>query len=150
MNKLLIFMACMLMCVLASCINSNLDDIDSYTESKITNIRFEYRWVTSGNQLHVKTLTVQKTINEATNTVECSITVPGADNTFTEAVRNNVTLANICGYFTLSTGATVTPLGNAPTMGTIADFSNKDFDYEVTAADGSKTTWKLKITGFTK
>ena len=143
-------MACMMMCVLASCINSNLDDIDSYTESKITNIRFEYRWVTSGNQLHVKTLTVQKTINEATNTVECSITVPGADNTFTEAVRNNVTLANICGYFTLSTGATVTPLGNAPTMGTIADFSNKDFDYEVTAADGSKTTWKLKITGFTK
>lgn len=149
MNKYLNYiLASIFTVLLASCINSNLDEIETYSESNITNIRFEYRWVTSGNKLNIKTLTVAKTVNNDTHVVECTITVPASDNSFTADVRNKVSLANLCGYLTLSTGASATPLGNAPVLGTISDFSAKDFDYEVTAANKSKTIWKIKIKNF--
>lgn len=151
MNKYLKYiLPSILTILLVSCMNSNLDEIETYSESKITNIRFEYRWVTSGNQLNVKTLTVDKVINNDTHIVECTIAVPASDGAFTNDIRNKVSLSNICGYLTLSTGASATPLGNAPLLGTISDFSAKDFDYAVTAADKSKVTWKLKIKGFNK
>ena len=149
MSKIAKLLMLMLTCIMASCINSNLDDIESYTDSKITDINFEYRWVT-GDQLHVKSLNVAKSVDATTNTVECTITVPKADNTFTEEIRNGVTLSNICGYMTLSTGATLKPVGNAPNMGIIADFSGKEYNYEVIAADGTKSAWKLKINDFKK
>lgn len=151
MNKYLKYIfASIFTIILASCMNSNLDEIETYSESNITNIRFEYRWITSGNKLNIKTLTVEKTINNDTHVVECSITVPASDATFTADIRNKVSLANLCGYLTLSTGASATPIGNAPVLGTVSDFSAKDFDYEVTAANKSKTTWKVKIKEFTK
>lgn len=150
MKRLKCLFAGTLLLVLASCINANLEEIESYSDSNIIDIRFEYRWIDSNNQLHVKTLNVEKTISDDTHIVECTIKVPDTDNFFTEEIRNNVSLSNICGYFILSTGASVSPLENAPVMGKISDFSNKNFDYEVTAANGSKTIWKLTIIKFDK
>jgi hypothetical protein len=42
------------------------------------------------------------------------------------------------------------PLNGAPKLGSPGDFSAKEFKYQVTAADGTKREWTIKITDFVK
>ena len=138
----------------SSCLEGGLDDLPVYDEANIKGIKFEYRWMVkegTGEKLSVKSLNTSYDINEEASTVTCNITVPAAGGQFTEEVRDKVSLKNLNAFCTISTAATMKPLGSAPVLGKIGDFSQQNMEYEVTAADGkTKKVWKLVIASFNK
>ena len=135
----------------SSCLKSGLDDLEAYNEAEITNLNFEYRWWDEAkDQMAVKTLNIEKQISKDDNLITCKLTVPTASGSFTDAVRQNVSLSNLIAYIDLSTAARIMPLNGAPMLGSPGDFSAKEFKYQVTAADGTKREWTIKITDFVK
>ncbi len=47
-----------------SCLKAGLDDLETYNQNDITNVRFEYRWWDeSGKRLRVMEMTTEKTID---------------------------------------------------------------------------------------
>lgn len=143
----------LLLISVTSCLKSGLDDLPAYDEAKITNIHFEYRWYDDSEgakQLRVQTLNVEKTIDDETGIVTCKITVPGTSAVFTESIRDKVSLSSIACYVDMSTAARLKPLNSAPTLGEMRDFSAKEFKYLITAANGDKREWTIKIIDFIK
>ena len=137
--------------IVSSCLKSGLDDLEAYNKAEITNLNFEYRWWDEAkNQMAVKTLNIEKQISQDDNLITCKLTVPTASGSFTDAVRQNVSLSNLIAYIDLSTAARIMPLNGAPKLGSPGDFSAKEFKYQVTAADGTKREWTIKITDFVK
>lgn len=156
-NIILSSVLILIMMCLSSCLESGLDDLDTYSETEIKAINFEYRWSIAenpddpwaGEKMQVKTLSTKANI--ADGVIECEITVPAASGTFTEEERNKVTLSNLNAYVTISPGASISPNGDSPMLGKSGDFSKPDISYKVTAADGkNKQDWKLVIKDFTK
>ena len=136
-----------------SCLKSDLEELPTFSDAEITNFRFEYRWIDDSlefNQLRVIQLQTDTSINEDTNAVNCSITVPPTNGDFPQEIRDQVTLSNLVGYADISTAATMAATQGGPELGEISDFSTSQIQYEVTAADGSKKTWNLTIDDFNK
>lgn len=135
-----------------SCLKAGLDELETYDQNDITNVRFEYRWWDeAGKRLRVIEMGVTKTIDNKTKEIECSIKVPEATSTFTTAIRNQVSLSTLSINVDASTATRITPVGNAPAMGTFpADFSAKEFVYSVMAGNGDKAKWTIKIKDFSK
>ncbi len=135
--------------LVSSCLTAGLDDQPAYEEADITNVNFEYRWWDQdAAQMRVVTLnTKRETTGEVIN---CTITVPAASGTFTEAIRNGVSLSKLIAYMDISTAARIKPLNGAPALGEWADFSAKEFSYLVTAANGTQKEWTIKIKDFVK
>lgn len=136
---------------LSSCLTAGLDDdLPTYDEAEVLSFNFEYRWsVTEGTseKLQVITLDTATTIDDGT--IYCKITVPGTTTAFTAEEKAKVTLNNIVGYCSISTAATIKPLGNSPVLGIIGDFSQSGISYQVTSADGkNKKIWNLVIEDF--
>ena len=140
-----------------SCLESGLGDLETYSDANVTAINFEYRWSVAenandawaGEKLQVKTLTTSATFGDGT--IECVITVPAASGTFTATERAKVSLNNLNAYVTISPGSTIEPLGNAPVLGTLGDFSQSDLSYQVTSADKkTKKVWKITVKEFNK
>lgn len=136
---------------LSSCLKHGLDDdLPVFTDADITAFNFEFRWLINeggSEKLQVKNLTTATTITDGM--ISCSIVVPPASGTFTEAVRAQVTLAALNGYATISPAASITPKGNTPVLGKVGDYAKQDMAYQVTAADGKTTKeWKLTIVEF--
>lgn len=159
MKKIFIICISIIMVIVSflSCLESGLDDVDTYSETKVTAINFEYRWMVpenpndpwAGEKLQVKTLTTKATITDGR--IECEITVPAASGTFTEEERAKVSLQNLSAYMTISPGATIRPNGSAPALGKRGDFSQSNMSYNVIAADNkNKQDWALVITAFNK
>lgn len=138
----------------SSCLESGLDDLPSYEEAEIKAFTFEYRWMVKegiSEKLRVQKMSTDVKIDVANTTVTCDITVPNVNDAFTKEVRDKVGLSNLNAYCTISTAATIKPVGDAPVLGKIGDFSKGNMQYEVIAADGkTKKTWKLVIAGFNK
>lgn len=135
-----------------SCLKSGLDELETYNQNDITNIRFEYRWWDeAGRRLRIMEMEVEKTIDTKAKEVVCSIKVPATTGTFTEAIRNQVSLSTLAMNVDASTSARIHPVGNAPVMGSFpADFTAKEFVYTVTAGNGDKANWTIRITDFLK
>ena len=92
----------------SSCLKSGLDDLEAYNEAEITNLNFEYRWWDEAkDQMAVKTLNIEKQISKDDNLITCKLTVPTASGSFTDAVRQNVSLSNLIAYIDLSTAARI-------------------------------------------
>lgn len=151
LKYILLLFACL---SFSSCLESGLDDLPSYEEADIKAFTFEYRWMVkegTSEKLRVQKMSTEVDINIDNATVTCTITVPNVNGAFTQEIRDKVSLSNLNAYCTISTAATITPLGDAPVLGKIGDFSKSNMQYEVVAADGkNKKTWKLVITGFNK
>jgi len=131
---------------MTSCLKAGLDELETYDLNEITNIRFEYRWWDeAGSRLRVVEMNVDKSIDKDNKSVTCTINVPAATNTFTSEIREKVSLNNLAANLDISTAARVSPVGNAPTLGTPADFSAKEFIYQVVAGNGAKADWTIKI-----
>ncbi|BAX79072.1 DUF5018-related domain-containing protein [Labilibaculum antarcticum] len=149
-----------IMLLFTSCLKSGLDDLPAFEEASIESFKFEYRWViknVDNDQLKLYQMEVATTIDEEANTVMCEITVPnptdvGAEptNDFPTAIRDQVTLTELVGYCSISTAATIAPIGGAPELGVVADFSATPIQYEVTAADGTSKIWTVTISDFIK
>lgn len=88
-------------------------------------------------------------IDEANAYIKIKATVPAVSNSFPESARNECTLNNIAVMVSLSTAARISPLSNAPTLGTPGDWS-KPNKYQVEAANGDKREWTIEITQFNK
>lgn len=140
---------------LSSCLESGLGELDTYSDADITAINFEYRWAVAenpddpwaGEKLQVKTLTTSAIFSN--QLIECQITTPTASGSFTETERANVALNNLNAYVTISPGATIEPVGNAPALGERGDFSQSELYYQVTSADKKNTKrWQLVIISF--
>ncbi len=134
---------------LTSCLKYNLEELPAYSDAEMLGFDFEYRWESDG-KLAVFTLTTATTIDSNNGTITCSVTVPSASGSLTDSERANISLSNIVGYTTISTAAIIAPVNNSPTLGTIADWSSKSYEYKVTAANGDSKTWKVIIDDFTK
>ena len=89
-------------------------------------------------------------IDKENQTISLILQVPEASGSFPEEIRNSVTLSKLILISSISTAATIAPVGNTPKMGVWGDFSQPDLKYEVTAADGTKKLWSLIIKGFEK
>ncbi len=138
----------------SSCLKMGLEDLPAFEEAEIESVKFEYRWLSmnvENERLTVIELPTTYAVDSATSTVSCDITVPAVSADFPQEEYDKVALSNIVAYTSISTAATIRPLGDSPVLGTIADYSSNDFEYEVTAADGStKRIWTLSIASFTK
>ena len=87
-------------------------------------------------------------INDAA-TVDCIVTVPAADNKYTESIRAEVSQSKLAGYMKVSTAAHVIPIEDAPTLGVPGDWTHTN-KYVVKAADGTEKVWTVRITEFKK
>lgn len=154
MKKILKYIPILLFSIFfSSCLEHGLEDLPTFEEAKITNMRFEYRWINEASEyskLELKQLNTNVEIDTIANTVNCTITVPAVKDNFTESVRSNVSLVNIVGYADISTAAVMKPIGDAPILGTVGDFSKSDIQYEVKAADGTIKIWSLSVSELIK
>ena len=143
MKTLYRYLALALLIVLnTSCLKSGLDELETYDQNDITNI---------AQRLRVIEMAVTKTIDTKAKKVECSIKVPDATSAFTADIRDRVSLSALSVNVDVSTAARVSPIGDAPAMGTFpADFSAKKFVYRVMAGDGGKADWTIEIKDFDK
>lgn len=140
-----------LMGIVSSCLKSGLDDLDTYSDAEITNLKFEYRWWNDDKQqMAVQEISIEKQISTDDNLITCKLTVPAVSASFTADIRQEVSLSKLYAFMDISTAARITPVNGAPTLGKAADFSAKEFKYLVTAADGTKREWTIKITDFIK
>jgi hypothetical protein len=136
-----------------SCLKGNLDELPAFIETEITDVKFDYRykdetdkWVDGEPIVKVIKLNVAtKTIDKVAGTITCTLTIPPASGSFTNAIRSSISLTSIVGKFNLSTAASIAPLDGAPVLGVPGDFS-AERKFKVTAADGKTTQiWTIKI-----
>ena len=135
-----------------SCLKAGLDDLETYDLNEITNVRFEYRWWDeTNNQMRVMEMSVSNNIDTTAKEIVSTITVPAATDVFTEEIRNQVSLSTLAINVDASTAARITPVGDAPVMGEFpSDFSAREFTYTVTAGNGDKADWIIRIDSFNK
>lgn len=135
-----------------SCLKAGLDELETYDLNDITNVRFEYRWWDeANNQMRVMEMSVSNNIDTTAKEIVSTITVPAATDVFTEEIRNQVSLSTLAINVDASTAARITPVGDAPVMGEFpSDFSAREFTYTVTAGNGDKADWIIRIDSFNK
>ena len=57
-----------LMGIVSSCLKSGLDDLDTYSDAEITNLKFEYRWWNDDKQqMAVQEISIEKQISTDEN-----------------------------------------------------------------------------------
>ncbi len=137
---------------LTSCLESNLEDLETYNGAEILTFSFECRFIDpESNKLRVTKMNGDCSVDTDEATVTCDIVVPASNETsLSDEERAQVDLTALVGYCDISTAATLKPLDGAPVLGKIADWSDSEFKYQVTAADGTKKTWTVIINSFTK
>lgn len=135
-----------------SCLKSGLDELETFDQNDITNVRFEYRWWDeTDKRMRVVEMEVNKTFDPDGKEIFCSIKVPAANNSFTASVREQVSLKTLAINVDASTAVRIAPVGNAPQMGVFpSDFSDKEFTYKVTAGNGDAANWTITIADFRK
>lgn len=146
MKKILVItsLALFIITSLSSCLKRGLDDLPAFTDANIDRFDFEYRWDDNGTFRVVRFNTNVPVVSGKNLSV--TTIVPNAGGSFTEAIRNGITVSNIVGMCNISTAATIVPVSNAPELGIPGDFS-VPVTYEVIAADGIvKNTWILNVT----
>ena len=137
-----------------SCLKDGLDEGVLSTECDVTNIHFEHRWATemttSGMyQLNFIEMTVNRTIDTENCVIDVQITVPAVSATYPQEQRDATTLSNMACSFEVSRAASVKPLGDAPVLGEMGDYT-QEHTYRVTSASGEYKDWVLRVTSFTK
>lgn len=156
MKKLAYILAVMVLPFLFTSCLSEDEDVEYSTECEITSVAFEHRWAVESEKvpgiwtLYFKDLDVKKTIDDEQGIIVVDITVPAVDKSFPEEERNKVSLTSLACSFNVSHAASVRPLDNAPSLGTLADFSGKTFKYRVQSASGAYKDWVIRINSFTK
>ena len=136
----------------SGCLKKGLPEYENWDLNEIENVFIEHRFET-GKQANgqpiigYQRLTVEKEVND--NRISLKVTVPNVNGEFTEAVREKVSQEHLWMYVDLSTAATIRPLGNSPKLGDPIDLTT-EHEYEVTAANGDRKSWFIKIIDFKK
>jgi len=155
-NKIyIISIVVILFSVLASsCLKKDLPEYPAFDGKSISVVNAEYRFKSRIHSMHgeplvaMKELTVASQIDEASSTINISVTVPPAETgetaDFNAEEKAKVKQNGIWFYFTISTAATIKPLAGTAEPGYAAD-ATKPLQYRVTAADGSTRDWTVKV-----
>ena len=148
MKKYLYLIAAMFVAVLStSCLESGLDELDEYSGCDITNGNVYWRYYGDGKIPASGEQEVKQVYLAASRTQDvenCVYTIRYVTGNIPEAERGNFTESKAVVAVTISTAATIKPIGDAPKLGVPGDWT-KDNQYEVTAADGTKKTWTIVV-----
>jgi len=150
-----IFLFCLIVITFfSSCLKKDLPEYPMYGDTNIDKVYVEYRYNGTANYngqpiVAYQQFSVTQTIDQPTSTINLSINVPAASASFPITERDKVAQNNLIIYFDISTAATVAPLPSTPKPGELTDLTRPQ-QYEVTAANGAKRTWTIKVTSFNK
>ena len=153
MKKLLNIFAALLVAVVAtSCLEHDLETLDVFDGCDITNVQCAFRWKTGEihpgtgaekvNQVTVRAYKRTYVTDESDPTKGvCTIRYTKQDipDPYKDTAEKEMVV-----YVTLSSAATIKPIGDSPTLGVPADWT-ADHQYEVTAANGTKKTWTIVV-----
>ena len=153
MKKFLnIFAALLLAVVSTSCLKHDLEELDVYSGCDITRVDCAYRWKTGEihpgtqsekvNQVYVSAYS-RTYVTDESDPSRGVCTIRYSKTNIPEQYRS-VAETEMVVYVTISTAATMKPINGAPALGIPADWT-ADHEYEVTAADGTKKTWKIVV-----
>lgn len=148
MKKYFYLIAALFVAVLStSCLESGLEELDEYSGCDITNGNVYWRYYGDGNIPASGEQQVKQVYLAAVRTQDvenCVYTIRYTTSNIPEAERPNFTESKAVVAVTISTAATIKPIGDAPKLGVPGDWT-KDNQYEVTAADGTKKTWTIVV-----
>ena len=148
MKKFFNIIAALLLAVVStSCLDSGLEELETYKDCDITSGEIYWRYYStdvipgSGEQ-QVKQVRLARAVeqNLETNTFY----IRYVTGNIPEAERANFTESKAVVAVTISTAAIIKPIGDAPKLGVPGDWT-KDNQYEVTAADGTKKVWTIVV-----
>lgn len=149
MKKVINMIAVLLLAVIStSCLESNLDDLDTYKGNDITGVvgvyhRYYGTEVIPGSGEHkVLQVTLSSSnfqANEEAGTCQFDFKLPS---NFPEAQKSEFTPSNIAVILSISSASICKPVEGAPTLGAPGDWS-KPNKYEITAANGDKKVWTV-------
>ena len=148
MKKFFNIIAALLLAVVStSCLDSGLEELDTYKDCNITSGEIYWRYYStdvipgSGEQ-QVKQVRLARAVEQNLDTN--TIYIRYVTSNIPEAERANFTESKAVVAVTISTAAIIKPIGDAPKLGVPGDWT-KDNQYEVTAADGTKKTWTIVV-----
>ena len=148
MKKFFNIIAALLLAVVStSCLDSGLEELDTYKDCNITSGEIYWRYYStdvipgSGEQ-QVKQVRLARAVEQNLDTNTFYIRYVTGN--IPEAERANFTESKAVVAVTISTAAIIKPIGDAPKLGVPGDWT-KDNQYEVTAADGTKKTWTIVV-----
>lgn len=148
MKKYFYLIAALFVAVLStSCLESGLEELDEYSGCDITNGNVYWRYYGDGKIPASGEQQVKQVYLAASRTQDvenCVYTIRYVTGNIPEAERGNFTESKAVVAVTISTAATIKPIGDAPKLGVPGDWT-KDNQYEVTAADGTKKTWTIVV-----
>lgn len=155
MKKNIFFMIIGCMLLLTSCLKSGLDDIEDSDLCAISSITMEYRWISHNangyEQLSRQQLTLSRNTPDDAKEIRFTVTVPKSSASFPEEARQKVSLDGLYLISVISSAAKIAPLNDAPKMGLPGTFEvGKDYQYQVTAANGEKAVYHIIIEDFIK
>lgn len=135
----------------SACLKGNLPDLATFTDANITELYSQYRYLDTAR--NADGTSIVRTVNLGVSnksfdntTASATVTVPDESNFTLADEWDKVAATNIVMMCNISTGATIEPVGDAPGLGTVGDYS-KPQQYKVTAADGKTSkTWTVNIT----
>ena len=145
-----LFIVSLMTILFSSCLESNLEELETYTGNDITSIQgVYYRYYSSetipvsGEQVVSQTaLTISNTNQDADAGVfDFTVSLP---TDFPESEKGNVSSSELVVVVNLSAAAIIEPIGDAPALGAPGDWS-KPNQYRVTAANGNEKVWTLTL-----
>ena len=148
MKKFFNIIAALLLAVVStSCLDSGLEELDTYKDCDITSGEIYWRYygtdvIPGSGEQQVKQVRLARAVQQdlETNTFYIRYTTTNIP----EAERSNFTEAKAVVAVTITTAAVMKPIGDAPKLGVPGDWT-KDNQYEVTAADGTKKVWTIVV-----
>ena len=148
MKKFLNILAAMLLAVVStSCLEHDLEELDLHSGCDVTNGNVYYRYISDEVHPGTGANKVKQIYLAAARTQDlenCVYTIRYVTTNIPEAQRGNFKESEAVVEVTISTAATIKPIGDAPKLGVPGDWT-ADHQYEVTAADGTKKTWTIVV-----
>lgn len=136
---------------LSSCLESNLEDLDTFEGNDIQSGYAFYRYIDStttipaSGEYAVKQKQLQQTaqsIDTLNATCSFSFSIPS---NFTDTEKAGVSIDKLVVMVSVSSGAIVTPVDDSPKLGVPADWS-EPHKYKITSASGEEKVWTISVT----
>ena len=142
-----ILAAWMLAVFSTSCLDSNLEELELHSGCDISSGEAYWRYygtevIPGSGEVKVHQVRLPRAVSaDAEN---CIFKIRYTTTSLNAEQAALFTEANVVVQVTISTAATIKPIGDAPKLGIPGDWT-KDNQYEVTAADGTKKTWTIIV-----
>lgn len=143
----------MLLAVVAtSCLEHDLEELEVFDGCDITRVDCAYRYKTGEThpgtgaekvkQVYVSAYS-RTYVTDESDPTKGVCTIRYSKNNIPAAYKE-IAEKEMVVYVTISSAATMKPIGDAPELGKPADWT-ADHQYEVTAANGNKKTWTIVV-----